>query len=222
MHSIANPARPVPQVFGCVRRTVFPDAVSPSAGSGCPVSGAFSTSKAVSPPASPALASYDCHDNPGAPRSNQETLPGDAAGPTAAGAASSPVPCVSRHGRPVPNSLPSVAQTCGTGNLRPRLRYSAAATAGDPAQFAGRLRGMSGFANFCRTKSWSHQPAKLAAKRPLTLNEPRCCSQHQQPKPAAKRLLIFLITYVLQLPFKANHRLRRLTQITNYTNENVS
>src|SRR6056297_2393846 len=35
------------------------------------------------------------------------------------------VPCVSRIERPVPNSLPSVAQTCGTGLPRSLLRYSA-------------------------------------------------------------------------------------------------
>jgi len=50
---------------------------------------------------------------------------------------------------------------------RVRNRPFDARNAGHPAQFAGRLRGMSGFAYFCRTKSRSHQPAKLAAKPPL-------------------------------------------------------
>jgi len=35
------------------------------------------------------------------------------------------VPCVSHIERPVPKSLSSVAQTCGTGMPRSRLRYSA-------------------------------------------------------------------------------------------------
>jgi len=42
---------------------------------------------------------------------------------------------------------------------RVRNRPFGARNAGNPAQFAGRLRGMSGFAYFCRTKSRSHQPA---------------------------------------------------------------
>jgi len=50
---------------------------------------------------------------------------------------------------------------------RVRNRPFAVRNAGDPAQFAGRLRGMSGFAYFCRLKSRSRKPAQPAAKRPL-------------------------------------------------------
>src|SRR6056297_121243 len=51
---------------------------------------------------------------------------------------------------------------------RVRNRPFAARNAGDPAQFAGRLRGMSGFAYFCRNKSRSRKPAQPTAKRLLT------------------------------------------------------
>src|SRR6056297_2831620 len=58
--------------------------------------------------------------------------------------------------------------------LRPgSLRFSPGPSiAGNPAQFAGRLRGMSGFAYFFRHKSRSHQPAQPAAKPPLILLTP--------------------------------------------------
>jgi len=180
-----------------------------------------SESKAVSPPAAPALASYflapqevtkkRCRATP--PILRLLTQP------------SARCPAfLATNGRFRTRSL-AVAQTCGTGLLRSRLRYSAASTAeggrvksvsrsyfhlalrghpiclegvekrragrkkarrmserpkgassARPARTehrrgpgaAGRRRGMSGFAYFCRVKSRSHQPAKPAAKRLLT------------------------------------------------------
>src|SRR6056297_2080842 len=160
----------------------------------------------------------------GAPRSNQETLPGDAAGPSARSPA-----FLAANGRFRTRSLRSLRhaepetsvrdcdtrrrrrwgagssraevghdkhQTLGgdpSASMAPRnagpggKRHAACLSdrrervrrvppgpsiAGDPAQFAGRLRGMSDFAYFCRTKSRSHQPAKLAAKRILTFMVP--------------------------------------------------
>ena len=41
--------------------------------------------------------------------------------------------------------------------------------AGNPAQFAGRLRGMSGFAYFCRNKSRSRKPAQPAGETAFDL-----------------------------------------------------
>jgi len=47
------------------------------------------------------------------------------------------VPCVSHDQRPAPNSLPSVARTCGAGNPRWPLRYSAVPTAMDNVSYRG-------------------------------------------------------------------------------------
>ena len=67
------------------------------------------------------------------------------------------VPCVSHSERPVPNSLPLVAQTCGTGNPRSLLRYSA------PSRQMGGRRTLGA----CRDRSpyvMSPHPAVAAAE----------------------------------------------------------
>ena len=187
-------------------------------------------SKAVSPQASPAFASYDCHDN----RAPQEVTKKRcrATPPALRLLAQPPVrfpaflatngrlrtrslrslrhaepDCPDRHdkrgcdtrrrrrrgagssraeagrdthptfgGHPSASMAPRSAGPGGKrraaclSDRRERVRRvpPGPSIAGDPAHFAGRLRGMSGFAYFCRNKSRSHQPAKLAAKQPLT------------------------------------------------------
>ena len=97
------------------------------------------------------------------------------------------VPCVSRTERPVPNSLPLVAQTCGTGMPRSLLRYSA------PSRQMGGRRTLGACRSVSSERSEPAPPAVAAAehcragrKKGRRMSERRERSDHSEfggPRP---------------------------------------